>query len=85
MLLWVMGVGLENTCTVSGKWNVTRVVPRLYGRVYKILSLLPLLVELQVPNLGDSQAAGSMHSQFLIPALSNLCSDSVGHKVLRSY
>ena len=51
----------------------------------KFLRLLPLLVELQVPNLGDSQAAGSMHSQFLIPTLSNLCSDSVGHKVLRSY
>ena len=80
-----MGVALENTCTVSGKWNVTRVVPKLYGRVYTILRLLPLLVELQVPNLGDSQAAGSVYSQFLIPALSNLCSDSVGHKVLRSY
>ena len=39
MLLWVMGVGFENACTVSGKWNVTRVTPRLYGWVYKILRL----------------------------------------------
>ena len=29
-------VGFENTCTVSGKWNVSRVMPRLYGWVYKI-------------------------------------------------
>ena len=21
LLLWVIGVGFENTCTVSGKWN----------------------------------------------------------------
>ena len=77
-----MGVGFENTCPVSGKWDVTRVVPILFGRVYKILRLLPLLVELQVPNLVDSQAAGSMHSQFLIPALSNLCSDSEGAPTL---
>ena len=39
MLLWVMGVGFENTCTVSGKWNVSRVVPKLYGWVCKILRL----------------------------------------------
>ena len=23
ILLWVMGVGFENTCSVSGKWNVS--------------------------------------------------------------
>ena len=43
MLLWVMGVGFENTCTVSGKSNATRVVQRLYGWVYKILRLLLII------------------------------------------
>ena len=42
MLLWVMGVGLENTCIVSGKWHVSRVMPRLYGWVYKNWRLSPL-------------------------------------------
>ena len=44
MLLWVMVVGFENTCTVSGKWNVSKVIPRLYGWVYKTLRLSPLAV-----------------------------------------
>ena len=33
------GVGFENTCSVSGKWNVSRVALSLYGWVYKILRL----------------------------------------------
>ena len=45
MLLWVMGVGFDNTCTVSGKWNVSRLIPRLYGWVCKTLRLSPLVVE----------------------------------------
>ena len=45
MLLRVMGVGFENTCAVSEKWNVSRVVPRLYGWVYKILRLVNITVE----------------------------------------
>ena len=39
MLLWVISVGFENTCKVSGKWNVSSVIPRPYGWVYKILRL----------------------------------------------
>ena len=35
MLLLVMGVGFENTWTGSKKLNVSRVIPRLYGWVYK--------------------------------------------------
>ena len=27
MLLWVMGVEFENTCTVSGKWNAFSSIP----------------------------------------------------------
>ena len=59
MLLWVMGVRFENTLTDSGKRNVTSVVSRHYEWVFKILRLPLLLFELQVPNLGDSLAAGS--------------------------
>ena len=40
-----MRVGFDNTCTVSGKWNVSRVIPGLHGWVYKNLRLFPLVVE----------------------------------------
>ena len=44
MLLWVMGAGFDNTCTGSGKWSGSRVIPRLYGWVYKTLRLsLPVI------------------------------------------
>ena len=39
----VMGVRFDKTCTVSEKWNVTSVIPTLYGWVYKRLS--PVVVE----------------------------------------
>ena len=45
MLLWVMGAGFDNTCAVSGKWNVSRVIPRLYRWVYKTVRLSPLVIE----------------------------------------
>ena len=35
----------ENTCTILGKGNASRVIPRLYGWVYKTLGLSPLAVE----------------------------------------
>ena len=56
MLLWVKGVGFENTYTVLGKWNVSRVIPRLYGWVYKLFITPPLSVELPVPSQGDCQS-----------------------------
>ena len=37
MLLLVMNVGFQNTCTVSGTLNVIRVVPGLYGWLFEIL------------------------------------------------
>ena len=37
MLILVMGVRFESACTVSGKLNVSRVVPRLYGWVSKLV------------------------------------------------
>ena len=43
MLLWVMGVGFENTCTVSEKCNFSRVVWRFYGWVYPISKLYLVL------------------------------------------
>ena len=45
MLLWVMGVGFENTYTISGKGNVSRVIPGLFGWFYQTLRLSPLVVE----------------------------------------
>ena len=45
MLLWVMGVEFENICTVSGKWNLSRVIPRLYRWACKTLRLSPLVVK----------------------------------------
>ena len=59
MLLWEMGKGFENTCTVSGKLNVSRVIPRLYEWVYKVLRLPQWLVELSVPILKYSKSVGS--------------------------
>ena len=44
MLLWVMEE-FENTWIVSGKKNSTRVIPRLYGSMYKTLQLSPLAVK----------------------------------------
>ena len=75
MLLWVMGEGFDNTCTVPGKWNVSRVIPRLYGGVYKTLRLFPLVVEHSVVVM--SARLNAMGSQFSIPVLWNLCSESV--------
>ena len=48
MLLQVMSVGFDETCTVSGKSNVSRVILRLYGWVYKTLRLSPLVVDHRV-------------------------------------
>ena len=39
------GVGFDNTCIVSGKGNISRIIPRLYGWVHKTLRLSPLVVE----------------------------------------
>ena len=41
-------VGFENTCTVPGKWNVFRVISRLYGWVCKTLRRNPLVFEHKV-------------------------------------
>ena len=51
-----LGVDFENTCTVSEKWNVSRV----YGWVYKTLRLFPLAVEYSVVVMTvDSQSRRS--------------------------
>ena len=44
MLLWVIGVGFDNTSTLSVKWNITRIVSKLFGWVYIILRFPSLLV-----------------------------------------
>ena len=35
MVHWVMGVEFENTCINSEKWNISRVISRLYGWMHK--------------------------------------------------
>ena len=70
-----MGVGFENTCTVSGKWNFSGVIPRLCGWVDKTLRLYPLVVEHSVVVMtAGSQSRlnprlNPMGSQFSIPIL----------------
>ena len=39
MLLWTLGVIFESTCTVYGKWKVSRIVARLWKWIYKSLRL----------------------------------------------
>ena len=75
MPLWVMMVGFDNTCAASGKWNVSRVFPKLYGWVYKTLRLSPLVVEHNV--VAMSARLSYMDNQFSIPVLWNVCSESV--------
>ena len=75
MLLWLMGVRFDNTCAVSGEWNVSRVIPRLYGWVYNTLRLSPLVVEHSVEVM--SAGLKPVGSQFLIPVLWNLCLEAV--------
>ena len=41
----------ENTCTVSGKWNVSRVIPRLFEWKYKTIRIFLLAVELSVVDM----------------------------------
>ena len=55
------------SCTVSGKKNVSTVIPRLHGWIYKILRLPPLVVEHSI--LVMSARLGPMGSQFSIPVL----------------
>ena len=54
-----MGVGFENTCTVSGKWNVSRSATGLYGGVYKIHKTTPIISSTTVSHQGTSHSAGS--------------------------
>ena len=66
VLLLVMSVVLDNTCTISGKGNVSRVIPTLYGWVYKTIRLSPLMVEHSVVVM--SERLNPMGSQSSIPA-----------------
>ena len=67
-----MGVGL----TVLVKWNVSRVVPRYCGCVYKTWRLSPLVVEHSVVVVMSARL-NPMGSQYSISVLWNLCSESV--------
>ena len=67
MQFWVMGVEFQNTYTVLGKLTVSRVIPSLYGWVYKTLGLSPLVVEHSVVVI--SARWNPVSSQFPIPVL----------------
>ena len=54
--------------------NISRVVPRLYGWVYKTIRLSPLVVEHSAVVMGGK--LNSMGSQFSIPVLWSLSSES---------
>ena len=48
-VLWVIGVGFDNTCTISGKWNISRLFQEFIdGYIAKILRLSALVVEYSV-------------------------------------
>ena len=64
MLLGVIGVGVDSTWTVFQKWNVSRVIPRLYGWVYKTLKLSPLVIEHRIVVM--TARLNAMGSQFSI-------------------
>ena len=73
-LFSVIGVGFENTRTISGNWNASRVVPRLYGSVYKTLRL-STAVERSVVVMTEMPKSKPSSDFFL---LLNLCSELVG-------
>ena len=59
-LFWLLSVdatlsdGFDNTCTVSGTWKFSRVIPRLYGWIYKSLTLSLLVIEHCVVVMNES-------------------------------
>ena len=77
-----LGVEFENNCIVSGTFNVSRIIPRLEGAIYKTLRLSPLAVEHSsgydwAPNKDDPRL-NHIGNQFSIAILRNLGSESVG-------
>ena len=56
------------TLAVSGKWNVSRVIPRLYGWVYKTLRLSLLVVKHSVVVMtAGSQSRQSQIESYVLP------------------
>ena len=75
----------EHLHLVSGKWNVSRIIPKLHGWIYKALRLSLLavqhIVEVMTPGSQSRRTQiESMGSQFSISVLLNLCSESVEAK-----
>ena len=65
MLIWVMSVGFEYTCTVLEKENVSRVIPKLYEWVYKTWRLFPLVDEHSIAVMtADSQSRRSQTASY---------------------
>ena len=95
-LFWLLGVdatlsdGFDNTCTVSGAWNVSRVIPRLYGWICKTLRLSLLVVEHHVVVMNGSSQSKKISdwilwvANFRFPFYEICVQNQWGHKVLRS-
>ena len=81
MLLQVMSVGFDDTCTVSGKSNVSRVILRLYGWVYKTLRLSPLVVDHRV--VAMSARSNPRVANFRCLFYESCVLNQWGHKILR--
>ena len=84
-----MGVGFDNTCIVSGKRNISRVIPRLYGRVYKTLRLSPLVVEHSAVVMNAISQSRRLPdwilwvANFRFPFYKTCVQNQWGHKILR--
>ena len=61
MLLWTLGVDFESTCT--GKLKVSRIVPRLWRWVYKIL-IGPIILYVEHGGVVITVGSQSEKSQF---------------------
>ena len=81
-----MGIGLKNFCTASGKWDIYKVVPRLFGWIRKnsnktVLPEFSLQVIFVVSQPGKLRSNPS-RKQFLFLLLWSLCSNPMEEKVL---
>ena len=84
-----MGVGFKNTCTESGKWNISKVVRGLCWWVYKIIypqhkAVIPEC-SLRVTTIGSQPGdlrSDPRRKQILSLLLWILCSNPMEDKVL---
>ena len=77
-----MGVGFENTCSASGKWNISRVVQKLCGWVdetirVRLISTESILKAITVVSQKDDARLVPRRVQLSFLLLWSLCSEPV--------